>query len=149
VEEEVRRMQKVVLWQRELDLPISDTEVEWGMKNMKADELIPEMVKYGGKVMKEVLGIMFRLFWSLEKQPEDWKKGDIFPIYKKGDVTDIGNYGGITLLSVVGKMMEASINRRVYKWTEERKRLRDEQGGCTSGLRRGRGLEMSKEVSRP
>jgi exonuclease III len=36
VEEEVRRMEKVVLWQRELDLPISDQEVEWGMSNMKA-----------------------------------------------------------------------------------------------------------------
>jgi hypothetical protein len=87
------------------------------------------MVKYGGKVMKEVLGVMFRLFWRLEKQPEDWKKGDIFPIYKKGEVTDIGNYRGITLLSVVGKMMEAIVNRRVSKWIEEKKRLSDEQGG--------------------
>lgn len=106
--------------------------------------------------MDEILVVLFGVFWKLEMQPLDWKKGAIFPIYKKGNVMDIGNYRGITLLSVVGKMMETLVNRRVYNWMEDKCKLSDEQGG----FRKFRGcedlifllqevLQRSKELDKP
>jgi hypothetical protein len=87
--------------------------------------------------MKEVLIFLFKIVWKMEQVPEDWKRGAIFPIFKKGNVMDLGNYRGITLLSVVAKMMEAIVNKRLAGWIEKEKRLSDEQGG----FRGGRGCE--------
>lgn len=50
-----------------------------------------------------------------------------FPVFLRK--ADLGSYRRIALLSVVGKMMEAIINRTVCCWIEREKKLRDEQGG--------------------
>ena len=66
----------------------------------------------------------------------------MFPIHKKGDKSDPYNYRGISLLSVVSKVYEAVLYKRVDDWCEGRRRraemdatLCEEQGG----FRRGRG----------
>lgn len=44
--------------------------------------------------------------WILEDVPEEWKKANITPICKKRLKKDSGNFRRISLISVLGKMME-------------------------------------------
>ena len=71
--------------------------------------------------------------WDQENIPKDWKKGLIVKLPKKGDLSRCGNWRGITLLSMVGKVMARCIIRRLQDAVD--KRLRSEQ----SGFRRNRG----------
>jgi len=47
--------------------------------------------------------------------PDSWSEGFIIPIHKKGSQADVSNFRGITLLSVVGKLI---INTRLTHWAE-------------------------------
>ena len=132
VDVEVREMGEERMYQEELDGEFNEEEIVWGMKNLKNGKAggIDGLIKYGGSGMMRALMLLFNVIWKVEMVPDDWKRGAIFPIYKnKGARTDIGNYRGITLLSVVGKMFEAIINKRMSKWIERRGLLSDQQGG--------------------
>ena len=57
-----------------------------------------------------------------KKCPQEWGKGAICLLYKDGDKRDPLNNRGITLLSVVGKVMAALMNVRLMhtaKWRED------------------------------
>ena len=98
-----------------LDQEITIEEVTRIMKdlaNNKAagvDGITNEMLKAGNEEMVRAVWILCRRAFELEKVPEEWVKGLIVPIYKDGDK----NYRGITLLSVVGKIYTAVLNRRI------------------------------------
>jgi hypothetical protein len=49
-------------------------ETERGGKAAGIDKIMPEMIKWGGEVMDEILVVLFGVFWKLEMQPLDWKK---------------------------------------------------------------------------
>ena len=70
----------------------------------------------------EVLHDLFCAIWVCESIPADWKKGLIVRLPKKGNLTKCGNWRGITLMSVVAKVMGID------------SKLRKEQ----TGFRRGR-----------
>ena len=53
----------------------------------------------------EVLHDLFSAIWVCESIPADWKKGLIVRLPKKGNLTKRGNWRGITLISVVAKVM--------------------------------------------
>ena len=60
------------------------------------------------EILKRVLGE--------EQMPEEWKKGEIVPIYKqKGDPLVCGNFRGIKLLEHGMKMFEKIVERRLRK----------------------------------
>jgi hypothetical protein len=63
------------------------------------------------------------------KMPEVWAKGQIFNIFKKGDPADRGNYRGITLLSVIGKLVTRAMADRLQRVAEKEGWIADEQGG--------------------
>ena len=48
---------------------------------------------------------LFSVIWHEELVPRQWWEGLIVNLFKKGDKEDPGNYRGITLLSVVGKIL--------------------------------------------
>lgn len=135
VEEAVRKYSKERLEQAELDTPPQLNEVAQVLKELEngkaagMDGIRPEMLRYGGKRLAQVLTLLFQFLWKLEYMPQEWKQGGIFPIYKKGGAEDPNNYRGITLLSVVAKVWDRIINTRLTKWGEKRGLLRDEQGG--------------------
>ncbi len=67
--------------------------------------------------------------------PKQGKGGRIFSIFKDGDRSDRGNYRGITLLSVIGKIITRAIANRIQGEAESRGWLPDNQGGFRPGRR--------------
>ena len=67
--------------------------------------------------------------FEAEKIPVGWAEGLICPLFKGGDRRCTRNYRGITLLSVVGKLFTAILNKRLSSWCEHNKVLVDEQAG--------------------
>ena len=63
--------------------------------------------------------------WSHETIPNDWKKGLIIKLPKKGNLKECKNSRGITLLSIVGKVLGRIVIDRIRNGVD--KRLRKEQ----------------------
>ena len=102
------------------------------LKNNKtggSDGLVGELLKYGGSGMVE----LFTVIWREEFVPPQWREGLIVNLFMKGDKEDPGNYRGITLLSVVGKVVCNVLNSRFVKHLDEGKALHEGQAGFRVG----------------
>ena len=105
------------------------------MKNGKSpgvDSITAELLNAGrdfsaGKIHQLMMNV-----WRQESIPTKWKRGTIIKLAKKGNLKECKNSRGITLLSVVGKILGQIIIDRVCNRVD--KRLRMEQ----AGYRRGR-----------
>ena len=119
--------------------PLSQEEIISTLKDLKSgkaagfDGITPEVLKADTSTTAKILEGVLKKIWEDEAVPEDWKVGIIIKIPKKGDLTQCGNWRGITLLSMVGKVLGRSIIKRLRDDID--RRLRKEQ----SGFRRNRG----------
>ena len=69
--------------------------------------------------------------WRDEKAPRKWRKGLIVKLPKKGNLKEGKNWRGITLLSVVSKVMGRIVIDRIRIGVESK--LRKEQAGFRPG----------------
>ena len=69
--------------------------------------------------------------WRDEKTPRKWRKGLIVKLPKKGNLKECKNWRGITLLSVVSKVMGKIVIERIRTGVESK--LRKEQAGFRPG----------------
>ena len=98
-----------------LDIPFSVEEVEHilhhNMKLRKApgpDNLMTEHLRYGGPSIILWLTEILNCIVELEEIPSILKHGTTIPVYKGGgkDPLDVNSYRGITLNSVIFKVLE-------------------------------------------
>jgi len=105
------------------------------LKSNKAggtDNIIPELVKQGGRTLKQRLYKLILMIWEKEQLPNQWKEGIICPMYKKGDRLDCTNCRPITLLKVAYKIFAIILNQRLVDIIET------ELGDCQTGFRPNR-----------
>ena len=106
-----------------------------GLKNGKApgmDGLMGEIYKglVQNREFLEIITLLLRNVWELERVPRTWGVGLITTIFKgKGELGDPNNYRGITLLNVIQKILCGIMAERLKIWVEERKILASEQAG--------------------
>jgi hypothetical protein len=84
------------------------------LKSNKAggtDNIIPELIKQGGRTLKQ--RILITMIWEEEQLPNQWNEEIICPVYKKGDRLDFKNYRPITLLNVAYKIFAIILNQKL------------------------------------
>ncbi len=110
------------------------------LKERKAtgpDDVPAEALKRGGTGMTRCLARLFSLINNCECVPTQWKLGEIVPLFKGGkkDPMIFGSYRGITLNSIVGKVMEMLMLKQLENWERDSSALHTLQ----FGFRKGRG----------
>jgi hypothetical protein len=68
------------------------------------DNITGELMKLGGRTLKQKIHKLIQNIWNTETLPAQWNEGTICPSYKKGDRLDCNNYRLIMLLNVAYKL---------------------------------------------
>jgi hypothetical protein len=120
-----------------LDNPVNTQEVTEcikQLKNKKApgwDQITAEHIKYGGQALVNMLTCLFNGMIQYEIIPQHLKLGVIIPIPKGDkDSTIMGNNRGITLLPVIGKLLEKVLLERHITWADVSDPLDSLQGAA-------------------
>ncbi|OJT10610.1 LINE-1 retrotransposable element ORF2 protein, partial [Trametes pubescens] len=71
--------------------------------------------------------------WRLKRLPMAWEENVVVSLFKKGNPEAPDNYRGVTLISVVEKVLTGAMMRRLYKMLARQGALDREQGGFRSG----------------
>ncbi|KAJ3644194.1 hypothetical protein Zmor_026864 [Zophobas morio] len=112
-------------------------EVIRRLKNNKSSGehmILAEFIKYGGRVIYEEIYQLVAVVWNKEEMPSEWSKGIIIPIHKKGSKSEFENYRGISLLSVVFKILATCIKYRIVA------QIKSSIGEYQRGFREGRSV---------
>ena len=117
------------------DGPVQKEEIKKvtrGMSNNKApgwDTITAEHLKYGGEYLIGAITWLINGIVRREKIPQQLKRGLIVPIPKADkDRTVKDNNRGITLLSVLYKVLEKVILLREQKWFQDKNNINELQG---------------------
>ena len=79
------------------------------------DGIPPEVIKSGKDALIPDLNDLLIQVWREGSVPQDWRGAKIITLYKnKGDRSDCSCYSGISLLSVVGKILARVVLERLY-----------------------------------
>jgi hypothetical protein len=108
------------------------------LKNGKAtgvDHIPGEFLKNGGLPIQHALLDLFNKIKLLEKIPEEWYEGIVKPLYKEGNRELLNNYRGITISSIVYKVLVTIIEDQVMAFVENHDLLGDHQGAFRKGRR--------------
>lgn len=102
--------------------PVDPAEVREMIHNLKnssscgTDQLTTRLVKALKETIAEPLAILINKSFLEGVFPDVFKISKITPIYKKGDKCQFDNYRPIALLSVVSKVVETAVHKRLQSF---------------------------------
>eukprot|EP00061_Rhincodon_typus_P004266 g22160.t1 len=120
-------------------IEIKREEVLGVLKNIKVDKssgpdgIYPRILR---EAREEIAGAWTEIFVSslaTGKVPEDWLIDNVVPLFKKGGKEIPANYRLVTLMSVVGKLLEKILQDRIYFHLEISGRISKRQHGFVKG----------------
>ena len=77
------------------------------------DEIPPKILKECAHQIAPSLCLLFNQSLQHGFIPKEWKLANIIPIHKKGDISNVKNYRPISLLSVISKVLERCVLRKL------------------------------------
>ena len=83
-------------------------------KSRGPDLVSPRLVKEADSVLARPLSMILHRFLDQGYFPVQWKHGNVCPIYKKDNKSLPSNYRPITILSIIGKIMERCVHKYLY-----------------------------------
>ena len=97
-------------------------------------DLLPaRLLKEGAEEISSSLCKIFNLSLSKGVLPQDWTSAHIVPVHKKNDRSNPSNYRPISLTSIVIKVLEKLVHRKVASALESHGLLSDFQHGFRAG----------------
>ena len=121
------------------DMIISENEVVDILKILDVskasgpDRISPRLLKEAYGIMKYPLCRLFNLSLSVGKFPSDWKCANVTPVFKKDSPSDYRNYRPISLISVIGKVMERCVFKHIHNYLIANQIITPNQSGFTQG----------------
>ena len=97
------------------------------------DQISIRMLKLCNNSTCKPLKIIFNGCLEMSTFPNDWKKGNVVPIFKKDDKQNLKNYHPISLLLVCCKIFEKLILNEMFKIFIENDLTSPNQSGFKSG----------------
>jgi hypothetical protein len=77
------------------------------------------LLKCGGAHSWRITHELITEIWRTEIMPKEWSVAVIYPIHKKNEKTICSNYRGISLLSVIYKVLSKILAKRLNPYTEQ------------------------------
>lgn len=102
-----------------------------------SDGLKPSLIKEISSLIIKPLTHICNLSLSQGVFPQIWKTASLTLIHKSGDKTTPCNFRPISLLSILSKILEKTVHRRLCKYLE----TNDLLSPCQFGFRRGKSTE--------
>ena len=98
------------------------------------DGIAADLIRHAGIGTEMALTELFNYIWEHLDWPPDLQEAYLVPLYKKlGSRLDPGNFRMIAIQSVVAKLFEKLLDRRLREWVERAHGLSDLQGGFREG----------------
>jgi hypothetical protein len=91
------------------------------------------MLKEAYKILSYPLGIIFNKSLTSSVYSDMWKKANVIPIHKKDSKNNITNYRPISLISIIGKIMEKCVYNHMVNYIYENEILCKNQSGFIQG----------------
>ena len=117
---------------------IAESDVMFAINRMKnsfscPDDLPPMLFKKLKHILVFPLRLLFNQLLSVAAVPQDWRNAVIIPVLKKGFAGSVTNYRPISLTSVISKIMERVISRKITEYLISNSLLSDAQHGFLKG----------------
>ena len=119
-------MSKIVITPKDVISALSELDTK---KAYGPDGLPPVVLKTCVSELAPCLGKLFRLCLSTSTFPSCWKRALVQPVPKKGDPSQPSNYRPIALTSILSKVFESILNRKIWKHLNSRNLICDRQYG--------------------
>ena len=103
-------------------------------KSYGPDNISPVFLKEGGEILARTLHRLFTMSLQLSVVPVLWKQANVVPIHKKNAQNFRTNYRPVSLLSVVGKLLERIVFKYVFNYFKEHFILSTFQSGFMPGM---------------
>ena len=97
------------------------------------DRIGPRILQETSDILCGPLSVVFRRSLEEGVVPEDWKRGNITPIFKSGSKMTPGNYRPVSLTCIVCKLMESIIRDNIVSHLNRYALIHSSQHGFTAG----------------
>ena len=78
--------------------------------------LNPRLLKEASSILKHPLCKLFNLSLSISIFPTEWTFANVTPVFKNDSPCNVKNYRPISLISIVGKIMERCVYKNIYNY---------------------------------
>ena len=103
----------------DLDMPSTEEELMQALNKLKMRKaggksgVLPELILHSGVDMWNRMLEVIQKVWAEAKMVRDWQDAVVIPIRKKDYLKQCDNFHGISLLDVVGKVLERIVQERL------------------------------------
>jgi hypothetical protein len=94
-------------------------------KSHGADGVSARLLKETSHNISEPLSALINMSFDKAQVPTSWKEANVSPVHKKNCRSSIENYRPISLLSILSKVQERIVYRRLYRYLAENNLLTD------------------------